>query len=253
VCYDHTRLSPVSFVSWGILVIQKCAKSALALWVVVSIAPLLALPAQGQGPVPSLASVLEHIDAAAKDFHSLAADVERTKVTVVVNDRSTENGTLLVRGEKMLLELKSPDERTILKTGDSLYIYTPGLKRVEEYNLGKNRDLVDQFLLLGFGTKGTELQKGYSIKIVGEDRVSDKKTVELELTPEAESVRNQISKIQIWLDESTWLPSQQQFYEAGSGDYSLVRYSKIVRNPSISDSEFKPHWPKGTEKIKPRG
>ncbi|MGB6979406.1 MAG: hypothetical protein WBD66_09385, partial [Candidatus Acidiferrales bacterium] len=57
----------------------------------------------------------------------------------------------------------------------------------------------------------------------------------------------------IWLDESTWLPIQQQFFETGSGDYSLVHYSKIVKNPNISDSDFQQHWPKGTEKIKPQG
>jgi outer membrane lipoprotein-sorting protein len=230
----------------------KCGKTALIFWVAVWLTPLLTLAALRQEPAPTVPSILAQLDTVAKDFHSLSADIERTKVTVVVNDRSTENGTVLVRGEKMLLQLKAPDERTILKTGDNLYIYTPGLKRVEEYNLGKNRDLVDQFLLLGFGTKGTELKNGYSIKLAGENRLGDKKTVELELTPKSDSVRNQIAKIQIWLDESTWLPAQQQFDEAGSGDYSIVRYSKIVLNPRISDSEFKPHWPKGTEKIKPQ-
>lgn len=251
VCYDHERWSSM-FLRLGGLVI-KCGKTALAFWVAVWITPLLTLAALRQGPAPTMSSVLAQMDTVAKDFHSLSANVERTKVTVVVNDRSTENGSVLVRGEKMLLQLKAPDERTILKTGDNLYIYTPGLKRVEEYNLGKNRDLVDQFLLLGFGTKGSELQKGYSIRMAGEDRLDDKRTVELELTPKSESVRNQISKIQLWLDESTWLPAQQRFEEAGSGDYSIVRYSKIILNPRISDSEFKPHWPKGTEKVKPQG
>jgi len=237
---------------WGDWVI-KFGKIALGFCVAVSITPSLAPAALRQGPALTLATVLSQMDAVAKDFHSLSASVERTKVTVVVNDRSTEVGTVLVRGEKMLLQLKAPDERTILRTGDNLYIYTPGLKRVEEYNLGKNRDLVDQFLLLGFGTKGTELKKGYSIKMTGEDKVDDKRTIELELTPKLESVRNQISKIQLWVDESTWLPDQQRFEEAGSGDYSIVHYSKIVLNPPISDSEFKPHWPKGTQKIKPQG
>ena len=231
----------------------KFGKIALGFCVAVWITPSLAPAALRQGPALTLATVLSQMDAVAKDFHSLSASVERTKVTVVVNDHSTEEGTVLVRGEKMLLQLKAPDERTILKTGDNLYIYTPGLKRVEEYNLGKNRDLVDQFLLLGFGTKGTELKKGYSIKMTGEDRVDDKRTIELELTPKLESVRNQISKIQLWVDESTWLPDQQRFEEAGSGDYSIVHYSKIILNPPISDSEFKPHWPKGTQKIKPQG
>ena len=210
--------------------------------------------AQGQGRLAwTLEGVLRQLDETAKDFHSLSADVERTKVTVVVNDRSTETGTILVRGDKMVLDLKAPDARTILRTGDSLYIYTPGLKRVEEYNLGKNRALVDQFLLLGFGTEGKQLEKGYLVALLKEDKIDDRKTIELELTPKSQGVRNQIAKIQIWLDESSWLPVQQEFYEAGSGDYSIVKYSKVVRNAGIPESEFKPHWPKGTEKIKPQG
>jgi outer membrane lipoprotein-sorting protein len=211
-----------------------------------------AFPGQGHGAW-TLDGVLRQLDEQAKGFHSLSADIERTKVTVVVNDRSTETGSLLVRGDKMLIEMKPPNERKILRTGDNLYVYTPGLKRVEEYNLAKHRALIDQFLLLGFGTSGRELQKAYLVTLLGETSLDEKKTVEIELTPKSEAVRNQISKIQIWLDESSWLPLQQQFNETGSGDYFIIRCSKIIRNPSISDAEFKPHWPKGTEKVKPQG
>ena len=109
----------------------------------------------------SLEQALNHLDASARDFHSLSADVERTKVTVVVDDKSTESGTIIVRGEKMRLDLKEPDPRTILRTGDSLFIFNPKLNRVEEYNLGKYKAFADQYLLLGFGTPGHELKKGY--------------------------------------------------------------------------------------------
>jgi len=198
----------------------------------------------------TLDSLLARLDDSARNFHSLSADVERTKVTVVVNDRSTETGTILVRGDRMLLELKTPALRTILRNGDNLFIYEPGLKRVEEFNLGKNRGLVDQFLLLGFGTGGKELRRGYGITLVGETLIDDRKTVELELAPKSEDVLKQFSKIQIWFDQSNWLPVQQQLFEAGSGDYMIVRYSKMVRNPNIPDSAFKSRWPKGTEKIR---
>lgn len=228
--------------------------AVLALWAGIGLAFVCSPAAHAQGRSSwSMESVLGELDAAAKSFHSLSADVERTKVTVVVNDRSTSTGNILVRGDKMLLELKVPDPRTILRTGDSLFIYTPGLKRVEEYNLGKKRALLDQFLLLGFGTEGKELRKGYLITLMGEEKLDDRKTVRLELTPKSDAVRNQISKIEIWLDEASWLAVQQQFYEAGSGDYSIVRYTKMVRNPPIPESEFKPHWPKGTQHIKPQG
>jgi len=207
---------------------------------------------QGRSSV-TLEFVLNQLDQAAKGFHSLSADVERTKVTVVVNDRSTESGKILVHGEKMRLELKSPDERTILRTGESLYIFNPKLNRLEEYNLGKYKAFVDQYLLLGFGTPGHELRKGYLVTLLGEPLLDGKKVAQLELTPKSEAVRNQISKIQLWLDESSWLPVQQQFFETGSEDYFIIRYANIVRNPRLSENEFKPHWPKGVEKIHPQG
>jgi len=226
----------------------------IALCAVICATPAGRLAANGQNRGPgTLEGVYRQMDDQAKDFHSVSADIERTKVTVVVNDHSTETGSIQVRGDKMLLEMKTPDPRTILRTGDSLFVYMPGLKRVEEYNLGKNRTLVDQFLLLGFGTDSKEMQRGYLVTLLKEDKIDDRKTIELELTPKLEAVRAQISKIQIWLDESSWLPVRQEFYETGSGDYSIVHYSRVVRNPGLPDSQFKPHWPKGTERIKPQG
>jgi outer membrane lipoprotein-sorting protein len=232
----------------------KQAFSTLGLAALVLALTAGTLPTSGQAHGPlTLEAVLRELDSASKNFHSLSADMERTKVTVVVNDKSTETGSILVHGDKMLLELKSPDPRTILRSGDSLYIYTPGLKRVEEYNLAQHRAQFDQYVQLGFGTSGHELQKSYLVTLLGEPMLGDKKTAELELTPKAEGERQQISKVQIWLDESSWLPVQQQFNETGSGDYFVIRYSKMVRNAKIGDSEFKPKWPKGTEKISPQG
>jgi outer membrane lipoprotein-sorting protein len=235
------------------LFIRKSAATTIGLCAVIWLTSASLFAAHGQTHgAGTLEGVYRQMDGEAKDFRSVSADIERTKVTVVVNDRSTESGSLQVRGDKMLLEMKTPDPRTILRSGDNLYIYTPGLKRVEEYNLGKNRALVDQFLLLGFGTDSKEMQKSYLVTLMKEDKIDDRKTTVLELTPKVGAVRAQISKIQIWLDESSWLPVQQEFYEAGSGDYSIVRYSKVVRNPELPDSQFKPHWPKGTERIKPQ-
>jgi outer membrane lipoprotein-sorting protein len=232
----------------------KRARTALVLWLLICGAPAASAAGGNQGRGNwTWNRVREQLDLEAKDFHSLSADMERTKVTVVVNDRSTEEGDIFVRGDKMLLDIKNPDPRTILRNGDNLYIYNPGLKRVEEYNLGKNRAMVEQFLLLGFGTRGSELQKGYLVTLLHEQTMDDKRVVELELTPRSDAVRQQISKIQIWLDEATWLPVQQEFYEAGSGDYSIVRYSRVVRNPEIPDSTFRPKWPKGTQKVKLQG
>ena len=198
-------------------------------------------------------SVLQKMDKSAADFRSLTADIEHIKYTDVVKDTSSETGQIFVRrDQKMRIDFTKPDPRVILRTGDTLFVYTPKINRVEEYNLGKNRSLVDQYVLLGFGTKSQSMQRSYDIALTGEEEIEQHKTFLLTLTPKSEDVRKQITKIQMWIDSSSWLPVQQKFFEAGSGDYFLSKYSKMVKNLKISDSKFKPDWPKNATRVKPR-
>ena len=216
-------------------------------------APAFAARHQGNSAW-TLESVLKQLDAEAKDFHSLTADLERTKVTVVVNDKSTETGQIKVRRDaKMRIDLMEPDPKVILRDGDDLYLYNPKAKQVEQYSLAAHRSLVDQFLLLGFGTSGSELKKSFLVTVQGEDRLDGKKVILLELTPKSDDVRKEVSKIQLWVDEATWIPIQQKFFETGSGDYFTVHYTNLVRNTHIPDAQFKPHWPRGTTRLKRQG
>jgi outer membrane lipoprotein-sorting protein len=192
------------------------------------------------------------MDRSAQDFHTLTADMEHTKYTAVVKDSSTETGHIFVRrDEKMRIEILQPDPRTILRTGDSLFVFNPKINRVEEYDLGKNRSMVDQYVLLGFGSRIENLKKSYLVALVGEEELDHKKTVVLELTPKAEQVRNQIIKIHMWIDQASWMPLQQKFFEAGTGDYFQLHYLNELKNLKIPDAKFKQDWPKGVSRVKP--
>jgi len=198
-------------------------------------------------------SVLSMMDKSAADFRSLTADIEHIKYTDVVKDTSTETGQIFVRrDQKMRIEIMKPDPRTILRTGDSLFVFTPKINRVEEYDLGKNRAMVDQYVLLGFGTKSQDVLKSYDVSLTGEDELDQKKTLVLELTPKSEDIRRQIAKIEMWIDESSWLPIQQKFFEAAAGDYFLFHYTDMKKNLKISDAKFKQDWPKDASRVKPR-
>src|SRR5579864_1378075 len=132
-------MKTVRLLFWSALFVLALARSAI-------------FPATlSAGPL-TLDDVLKQMDREQGQFQSLTASMERTKVTVVVNDHSTESGQIEVRRDgKMRIDLTSPDQKTILRDGDHIYIYTPKIRRVEEYDLGKRRDLIDQLLLLGFG------------------------------------------------------------------------------------------------------
>jgi len=200
----------------------------------------------------TIEGVLEMMDKSAKDFRTLTADIENVKYTAVVKDSSTETGQIFVRrDQKMRIEFTKPEARTILRTGDSLFLYNPKLNRVEEYDLGKNRAMVDQYIRLGFGTKSDDLRKSYEVAVTGEEELDHRKTIVLELTPKADQIRSQITRIQMWIDEASWLPIQQKIFESGSGDYILFHYTSMMKNLKINDSKFKQDWPKNASHEKP--
>jgi outer membrane lipoprotein-sorting protein len=207
-----------------------------------------------QGPKVNLDYVLSMMDHSAEDFRSLTAKIDYIKYTAVVQDTSTESGEIFARRDsKMRIDFQTPDPRTILRNGDNLYIYTPKINRVEEFNLGKNRALADQYLALGFGTRVDSLQRNYSINMTGEEELDGHKAALLELVPKSAEQRKQFSKVVLWVDESSWLPVQQKFIEAGSGDYVMSHYTKVMKNLKLGDGKFKADWPKGTKVEKPRG
>ena len=74
-------------------------------------------------------------------------------------------------------------------------------------------------------------------------------TALLELTPRDSGVANQISKIQLWISEESWLPTQQKFFEP-SGDYLLTRFSSVKFNIKISSSTFRIDAPDDAKRVK---
>jgi outer membrane lipoprotein-sorting protein len=113
--------------------------------------------------------------------------------------------------------------------------------------------MADQYLALGFGTRSESLRKNYQVTLTGEEDLDGRKMAVIELVPNSDDVKKQITKIQMWVDESSWMPVQQKFFEAGSADYFMSRYKNVMKNLKIGDGKFKADWPKGTKVEKPRG
>lgn len=187
-----------------------------------------------------------------KRLKTLSGNFEYTKVTVLVNDSSTENGQIFLRKSKqpdLLLKFEKPDQKVILLHKNKAEMFNPKINQIQEYDLSKHAGLVDQFLLLGFGTDANELKKAYDIKYLNEENLGGDLTALLELTPRDSKVANQISRIQLWISEESWLPTQQKFFEP-SGDYLLTKFSSVRFNPLIASSTFKINAPDDVKRVK---
>ena len=208
-------------------------------------------PRKGKLP-PDLSVILSRMNDAAKRLKSLSADLEYTKVTVLVNDKSTEEGRLFFRKGKtpeIRIEMQKPESKVILFKKNKAEIYLPKINQLQEFNLEQKSGLVEEFLLLGFGSETGDLRKSYRLKYLKEEDLDGDTTAVLELTPRKESVASQLTKIQMWVSEESWLPAQQQFFEPG-GDYLIARYKAVKVNLRIPSSTFEIHPADGAKRVK---
>jgi outer membrane lipoprotein carrier protein len=210
-------------------------------------------PRHKRGRVPpALGEILARMDEASKHLKTVSANLEYTKVTVVVNDRSTQYGKLYYRNSKspeILLDFEKPDAKMILFKKNKGEIYLPKINQVQEYDLSHHSEIVQQFLLLGFGTESSSLKKAYDVKLIGEEEVNGDTTAVLELAPQKASVAAQIAKVQLWISEGSWLPVEQKFFEP-DGDYLETKYTSVVVNRELPSSIFEIPAAKGAKRVK---
>jgi outer membrane lipoprotein-sorting protein len=207
---------------------------------------------EGQGrPLAGESALLSHMDDAARRVRTISANLAYTTVTVLVNDRTTQNGMLYYRKGRrpeVLIHFSGPQAKVILFRKGRAEIYYPEMNQIQEYNLERHQNLLQQFLLLGFGTETAQLESSYRLRYLGENKLGDQTTYLLELTPLSKEVAAQLKKVELWISDQDWLPVQQQFFEA-SGDYLIARYSDMKVNQHISPSTFKIEAP-GAERVK---
>jgi outer membrane lipoprotein-sorting protein len=212
---------------------------------------------QASGATSPVAQVLAALDHAATGFRNMAADLEYTKVTVIVNDHSTERGRIAFEkpanaARRVMLAFTQPSEKYVLFENDKVSIYRPKIAEVEEYSLAKNQGLLEQFLLLGFGTSGSDLQKAYQVSHAGEEMLDGERTVKLALIPKSAEVAARLQRIELWLSQKTWQPLQQKFYEP-SKDYLIARYRNPQQNAKLPSDSFKLPVKGKVRTIRPQG
>jgi outer membrane lipoprotein-sorting protein len=203
----------------------------------------------------SLNDTLDKLDRSAAAFKSVTADLKQTAHTAVINEDNVESGTIHIKRAKpgdtrMLVEFTKPDAKLVQLQGKALDIFLPKLNTVQEYDVGKNRALLEQFLLLGFGTTRKDLEAANDLKFGGSDTLNGKSAVRLDLTPKSADIRKQVTKIELWLSPETAYPLGHKVHQPG-GDYQLFQFENLKMNPDLPDSALKLKLPKDVKKEYP--
>jgi len=202
----------------------------------------------------SLQDVVIRMDQAATRFRSMSAKIERTKHTAVLNTDDSESGVVYMKksGTRLqgLMNITKPDKKTSAFAGREVQIYYPNMKEVEIYDAGKNGEQLEQFLTLGFGTPGTDLEKTYKMRVVGTELINGEKTTHLELIPKSGEAKTLVKQVDLWIGERNY-PVQEKIFEP-SGDYDLWSYSDVQINPDLKEQDVQLALPAGVKKVYPQ-
>jgi outer membrane lipoprotein-sorting protein len=215
---------------------------------------LLAAVCAGARPADDLlASTLAKIDQAAAQFKGMTANVSKTSHTEAFAANDTDTGTMAVKRTKghelrALTHITAPDEKIVELNGHSGRIYYPKSNTVQIGSMDKKMTtMVDELVLLGFGSTSRDMQSAYNIKLGGEEMLNGQKAVRLELTPKKPERLPDITRIELWISPVTGMAVQQKYYEHG-GDYILAEFTDMKLVPNLPDSAVTLSLPKDVHK-----
>lgn len=234
--------------------------------IVFSFAGFAAVPPAKAGGPDDLEAVLKKMDAVADTFRSAEATFEWDTYEKVIDEVDDyETGAIYYRRTgkeiEMMAEVKmagsslqslKPEPKFVLYSGGKVRMYQPKIDQVTEFDL-KNHPDFSNYVVLGFGGRGQDLQKVFDVTYAGQETISGVATAKLQLVPKSEAVRNTYRQILLWIDLERGISVQQQFFQP-DGNYRLAKYTNIqVNGKKIPDEVFKLKTTSKTQVVSPKG
>lgn len=203
-------------------------------------------------------AVLARMDRGAAQFHGMTAQVQHISFTAVISDSSTESGS--VKWRKLganqiqaLLDYTTPNHKLFLFKDHRLQIYTPSSNTVQVYDLSQHSGQIEQFLMIGFGTPRSEMERAYKITVRDHPVIKGRPATLMEMVPRSPEALKLIARLDLWIPDDSDYPVQEKAFEP-SGDTETWIYTNIKINPTppLTDSDLKLDLPKNVQTIYPQ-
>jgi len=220
------------------------AVAAAGLLVLASLAPVHTAGAQARPD--RLKAVLAQMDAGSAKFHSAEASIQKQQFEKIVNDTTTESGTIYFlrsgNSTQVGARFDPPNQQTLEYKNGVARLYSAGTNHIDTISTaGANQARAETFLALGFGGSGSDLARQWTITDQGTEQMSDgSRMVEVEkldLVSKDASVRGNFTHITIWVDLARDISLKQVGFTP-SGDTDTTIYSNIRLNQPINLKAF---------------
>jgi len=207
---------------------------------------------------PVSPELLQRLDSAAGRFQSMSATVTYLTHTDVIDENTTETGMVVMKkiapGEVQgLINFTAPNQRTVTFEKRSVQIYFPKINTLQVYDLENHGEQLDKFLMIGFGTSGSELARDYTMSAPGVETIKGMpgtQAIHLELVPKSSEARKYVKKVDLWLaehgEQGEPYPLREKITEP-SGDSRTMTYADLKINPPLQPEALKLKVPAGVK------
>ena len=207
------------------------------------------------GAAPVNPDLLQRLDNAASHFLSMSSTVTYLTHTDVIDENTTETGEVVMKkaapGEVQgLINFTAPNQRSVTFEKRNVRIYYPKIKTLQVYDLEEHGEQLDKFLMIGFGTSGSELAKDYTMTVLGTETLRDApggQVIHLELIPKSGDARKYVKKLELWIPEhGDPYPCREKITEPSDNSRTMT-YSNLSINPSLPPDALKLKLPLGVK------
>jgi outer membrane lipoprotein-sorting protein len=211
---------------------------ALIALLLLGLRPALAVPNEKEKD-----RVLRRLDEAAKNFRSTQADFEFDSVeTDPVPDKVKQKGIVYYERKAGAFQMAAHIREVNDKPVPKVYVYSGGAVKLYEPLINQVTTLTkasqyESWFMLGFGASGKDLEQKWEITYLGPETLDGVKTEMLELVPRDAAIRQNLSKVTMWVDPERGV-SLKQVLNFSSGEYKVCVYFNIKVNEPLPAGAF---------------
>ncbi|MCD6385611.1 outer membrane lipoprotein carrier protein LolA [Candidatus Sumerlaeota bacterium] len=193
--------------------------------------------------------ILRQLEEKYKKIETITGEFKQLKRSTVFLEEIKSQGVFYFKKPgKFRCDYLPPNESINWIIDDTAWLYVPEIKQAEKYYFGKSGSKVQRLnqMLLGFGISVNDLLEVYEVKTVEKD--PEKHTIAILFRLRKPSPDVNFESITIWFDTETLFVKKIYIDEVGD-DETIIDIKEIKLNKRISDTLFRPFFPKDVEII----
>ncbi len=196
----------------------------------------------GVGPFPAFCQdaveLIRSIDEQQRKIQTVAARFSQKKETSLLRGPLLSSGLVkFKRPDQIHWTYVKPKRMEVALDGKTLWLYTPGRPQAEQFSLARGKRIVQYLepLTAIFQKTFGELTETYIIAYEG---LAADQSYHFRLQPKEEKVQRLLSRVDLWIDNSSGAILRFKMLES-NGDQLSLEFGNLQINPLLTDDDLK--------------